>query len=200
MSQFSKRQYEWRALTAVALYSAYMLLAWPLVKTTASLFGKAILALVPAVMMFYLIGLMARRIRAGDELEQRTHLIALGIATAVVGALSLAGGFLSIAGVWKVDGAILIWVFPVSMLTYALARWSVQRRYGISGLCGEEGSVWAPLRLFIVGVVFLFVAAVHPHRLDNDQLGFLCGIGVGLATTGLLFTARRFYRHRHPHG
>lgn len=199
MSRLSKQQYERRTLVVVVLYTVFMLLAWPAVHTVGNVFGKAALALMPAAAMVYLIALMARRVLASDELEQRTHLMALGIATAVIGALSLAGGFLSIAGVWKLDGSILIWVFPTLMLTYSAARWGIQRRYGVTGFCEEAGRPWLPLRFMAAGLAFLLVAALHPRGLDSYQLGFLYGTGAAFAGMGCLFAVVRFYRRRRRH-
>lgn len=88
MPRITSRRYQRRVMVAMAAYIACMLLAWPLAHTAASLSMKILLALMPVVPMLYVIGAMAQRIRDSDELEQRTHLVALGLATAVVGALS----------------------------------------------------------------------------------------------------------------
>ncbi len=196
MSGFSQKQYERRVLVAMAVYSGFMLLVWPLVRTATSVPLKVLLALAPVVPMCYVIGLLARRIRASDELEQRTHLIALGVATAVIGALSLLGGFLSIAGVLKLDGSVLIWVFPVMMLTYGVARWQVSRRYGADVSCDSEASIPAYLRFLIAGVVLLIVAWLSRASLDEMRLGFLCAMGAIFAMAGLALGIARWYRRR----
>ena len=196
MSGFSQKQYERRVLVAMAVYSGFMLLVWPLVRTATSVPLKVLLALAPVVPMCYVIGLLARRIRASDELEQRTHLIALGVATAVIGALSLLGGFLSIAGVLKLDGSVLIWVFPVMMLTYGVARWQVSRRYGVDVSCDSEASIPVYLRFLIAGVVLLIVAWLSRTSLDEMRLGFLCAMGAIFAMAGLALGIARWYRRR----
>lgn len=196
MSGFSQKQYERRVLVAMAVYSGFMLLVWPLVRTATSVPLKVLLALAPVVPMCYVIGLLARRIRASDELEQRTHLIALGVATAVIGALSLLGGFLSIAGVLKLDGSVLIWVFPVMMLTYGLARWQISRRYGVDVSCDSEASIPTYLRFLIAGVVLLVVAWLSRASLDEMRLGFLCGMGTVFAIAGLALGIARWFRRR----
>lgn len=196
MSRLSQKQYEWRVLAAMGLYTACMLLEWPLVRTVVGLPLKCLLALVPVVPMVYVIALMARRIRASDELEQRTHLIALGIATAVVGALSLVGGFLSIANVLKLDGSILIWMFPALMFCYGMARWRVGRRYGGDMFCEGESGMAKYVRLALVGVVLLAAAWLCRSTLDALRLGFLCGAGMGLVGLGVVLAVAQRRRRR----
>lgn len=196
MTRFSQRQYEWRTLAAVALLSGFMLFTWPLLRTTTSLPLKLLLALAPAVSMIYLISLAARRIRASDEFEQRTHLIALGFAAAVASALGLAGGFLSASGVVRLDGSILMWVFPVIMWSYAIARWFILRRYGMSGFCDDEASPASYLRYALLGIIIIAMAALS-HDMPDYRLGFVFGVGGGCAAAGLLLAAKRWYRRRY---
>lgn len=191
MSRLSQKQYEWRVLAAMSLYMLCMLLEWPLVRTATRLSIKCLLALVPVVPMVYVIALLARRIRASDELEQQTHLIALGIATAVVGALSLIGGFLSIANVVMLDGSILIWVFPGLMFCYGAARWWVARRYGGNMFCEGDSALGKYLRFILAGGVLLLVGWLSRSSLDALRLGFLCGAGAGLVALGLVLAVAR---------
>lgn len=186
MSRLSQKQYEWRVLAAMSLYMLCMLLEWPLVRAATSLPFKCLLALVPVVPMVYVIAQLARRIRASDELEQQTHLIALGIATAVVGALSLMGGFLSIAKVLALDGSILIWVFPSLMFCYGAARWWVMRRYGGNMFCEGDSALAKYVRFIIAGGVLLLVGWLSRPALDALRLGFLCGTGASLIALGVV--------------
>jgi hypothetical protein len=187
MPQFSQKQYEGRVLVAMALYTLCMLVEWPLVRTAASLPLKCLLALVPVLPMIYVIVLMARRIRDSDELERQMHLIGLGISTALVGAASLVGGFLSIANVLKLDGSILIWVFPGLMFCYGLARWQVARRYGMGAFCESDAGA-AKYALFVLaGGALLLVAWLGRAGLDDVRMGFLCGAGTGLMALGAAF-------------
>lgn len=197
MTRLSQKQYEWRVLAAMGLYMACMLLEWPLVRTTTSLSVKCLLALIPVAPMIYVIALMARRIRASDELEQQMHLIALGIATAVVGVLSLVGGFLSSANVVNLDGSVLIWVFPALMFCYGLARWRVARRYGGDTFCESDSSPIKYVRFAIAGGVLLLAAWLCRSTLDDVRLGFLCGTGAGLVGLGVVSAiAQRRRRER----
>ncbi|TAN04651.1 MAG: hypothetical protein EPN36_08080 [Rhodanobacteraceae bacterium] len=76
-----------------------------------------------------MIALLARRVLASDEMQQRMHLVALSVATGVVSAASVVGGFLAMAEVWRVGGDILFWVFPALCVTYfvggIIASWRI---------------------------------------------------------------------------
>src|SRR6185312_6513933 len=139
MRRFTEKQYQRQLMIAMVLYVGVMLLAWPSAKTAGSVPLKLALAMLPVALVFYVIGLMARRILHSDELEQRTHMGALGVATAVVGAASLVGGFLAAAKLVQLDGTVLIWVFPLQLFAYGATRWILSRRYGHDGVCGEGG-------------------------------------------------------------
>lgn len=197
MSRLSQKQYERRVLMAMGLYTGCMLLEWPLVRTVASLPMKSLLALVPVIPMVYVIVLLAQRIRASDELEQQTHLIGLGIATAVVGAVSLIGGFLSIANVLKLDGSILIWVFPSLMFCYGMARWWIVRRYGGDMLCESDSALPKYLRFVFAGSLLLFVAWLGRASLDALRLGFLVGAGASFVGWGIVMGVVQRRRRGH---
>ncbi len=76
---------------------------------------------------------MAQRVLHSDELEQRIHMDALGVATAIVCVVSMVGGFLAAAHVVVFGGDVLIWVFPVVCLSYGAGRLLLARRYGGAG-------------------------------------------------------------------
>ncbi len=179
MARLTQRQYQQRLLVAMTIYVAVMLLVWPSARSVAQLPLKVLLAMTPLPPMFYALALMARRIRESDELEQRTHLVGLAVATGLTAALSLAGGFLAASRVLPVDGSILIWVFPVMMISYSVTRARVSRAYGGDPGCGEEGGGrWtAVLRLLLLTVAALYGWG---HGWDDYRLGLACGIVAGL--------------------
>lgn len=197
MPRLSHKQYQRRSLLAMTAYVAVMLGVWPLVRTAAGLPLKVLLALAPVLPMLYVTALLARRIRDSDELEQRTHLIALGVATGVVGALSMIGGFLATAQVWHLDGTILIWVFPVLMFCYGITRWWVARRYGASLSCDGESRVPLYVRFLLMAIVMGAVAWWFRRSLDDGSLGTLCGMAAGLAMLGVAFGIARWHRRWH---
>jgi len=153
MPRPDNKLYERQVALAMVIYMALLLAAAPLLRLSSSMAWKALIAAAPVLPMFYVIVLIGRRIRDSDELEQRTHLIALGVATAVVSGSSMACGFLVAGGVLHLGGEVLIWVFPVLMLCYGVARKWVARRYGVEGACTEEGSAWLPAYFAVSGLL-----------------------------------------------
>lgn len=129
MPRYSQKRYNMHVLVLMAIYVVVMLVLWPLARSTGEAWLKILLAVSPTIPVAAVIALMARRVMASDELQQRMHLMALGIGTALVGTLALVGGFLVAAKVWVVGGDILIWVFPALCLAYGLARIALSRWY-----------------------------------------------------------------------
>lgn len=198
MPRFGETQYRRQLSLAMLLYMAAMLLVWPLSRTASSVPLKVMLAVVPVLPMLFVIGLLARRIGASDEFEQRVHLLALGAATALLGALSLVGGFLAAAGVWVVDGSVLIWVFPLTMLGYGVARWwLLVRHYGGSASCDSDGSalLWRAALLSMLVLMVVGVAWWH-GRLDDFDAGLLCALVPGLLVALVLAWWRRRAQRR----
>jgi len=128
MARVSKGKYNLQVALIMLVYVALMLFEWPLVAKTDGLALRTLLALLPTLPVVVVIGLMARLVMRGDELEQRMHLIALSIAVGVVSAASIIGAFLAIARVWQVGGDVLVWVFPALCLVYGVTRVALVRR------------------------------------------------------------------------
>lgn len=178
MSRMNNKRYEQQVMLAMAVYMIVLFGAGTLLNRAGSLPLKVLLSLLPVLPVLYVITLMWRRIQGGDELEQRTHLLALGMAAALVSAASLVGGFLAASGVLHLGGDVLIWVFPALMACYGTAYGRVARHYGVESVCAEEGSRWLPwyfagtgvamagfalhlwVRHITVSAWFLFAAAV----------------------------------------
>lgn len=183
MSRLKQQRYQKRFMFAMAAYVVVMIFVWPLVRTVNG-WPQVLIALAPLLPMLYVIALMARRIRDSDELEQRTHLIGLGVATAVIGALSMAGGFLASAQVLVFDGSILIWVFPLMMATYGVTRWIVARQYSADFGCDSADSMALHWRIAIPVFLLLVTALVAWLKHDTFHAGLLAGmaVAVGVAT------------------
>ena len=112
-------------------YVVLILVYGALVPRTASVAGRAVLAILPLLPIVLLIRAMVRVIRDQDELERRIDLEAIAIA-----AMSTAFGFFSFglllsAGIgWKVaPDAVAIWVLPCLFGTFGIAKLLVSRRY-----------------------------------------------------------------------
>lgn len=196
MPRITSRRYQRRVMVAMAAYIACMLLAWPLAHTAASLSMKILLALMPVVPMLYVIGAMAQRIRDSDELEQRTHLVALGLATAVVGALSLVGGFLAAARLWRADGSILTWVFPAMLFCYGITRWWLSRRYGQGLSCDDESGVPLYVRFLLAAAALAALVWLNWRSLDAAGEGWLVGMPLAFALIGALLGMARWRRRQ----
>jgi hypothetical protein len=167
-------------MLAMSIYIALLLLVWPLARDAGSLWLKVVCALAPIVPVLYVMALMAKKILQSDELEQRTHLIGLGVATAVVSVFTLIGGFLSAAKVLPADSAaiILLWVFPVLVLTYSAMRGWVARRYGSSG-CDDGWSMGYRRPLYVA--VLMGAVAIYAEFYAHDD--YFAGIGAGIAAS-----------------
>jgi hypothetical protein len=132
MTRLTIRQYRNQVLGWMAIYIALMLLVWPQVRHVDSVPLKVVLALLPVLPMIAVLWLIARRVMSSDELEQRLYMIALSVATGIVCALSMIGGFLAASHVIDLDGDVLIWVFPLLSICYGLTHRWISRRYGYS--------------------------------------------------------------------
>lgn len=197
MSRFTHRQYQRQLAVTMLLYVGAMLLVWPLARRAPELWLKAVFAFVPALPMLYVIVLVARRVMSSDEMEQRAHLLALGVSIGVVGALSMVGGLLAAAGALPLGGDILVWVFPVSMISYGIAHlWILTRRYGGTTAC-EEGGGWSiPVRLGLVALLMGIIALVSwwQGRLGDTRLGMLIGMTLSLAAASAFWGIRALRR------
>lgn len=197
MARFTDRQYQRHISVTMVVYVCMMLLVWPLTRSTPELWMKALLACIPAIPMLYVIALLARKILASDEMEQRAHLLALGVATAIVGAASMVGGLLAAAGAVSLDGSILIWVFPVLIVSYSISHWwIITRRYGGSTECDEGSSRPMLTFLAMMSLIIGLVALVSwwQGRLDDTRLGMLAGMAVSVAAMCAFWMIRRFWR------
>jgi len=133
MTRQTAAQYRMRVWLLMAVYVALIFFVWPYAKTAASLPLRALFALLPTVPVIAVVAVMMRHVMRSDELEQRIHMLALGIATAIVCVGSLVGGFLAAAHVIVLGGDVLLWVFPLVCVTYGTSRWWLVRRYGGAG-------------------------------------------------------------------
>ncbi len=201
MPRFTEKRYQTHVILTMLLYVAVMLLVWPLARSAASLPLKILLALLPTLPMLYVIALMARRVWHSDELQQRTHLIALGASTAIVGVATLVGGFLAAAQVVQLDGSILTWVFPAMLISYYAAQWWVARHYGNDLSCDEsDAGISLRWRLLILAVLMGLMVWFAYRRHDAFDTGMAIGVGVSGAfvalARGFIYWRRRRAKSR----
>jgi hypothetical protein len=130
MPRYTEKQYRKQVIGLMAIYVAIMFLVWPHIRSVSSLSLKVAISLAAALPVIIVIWLMAKRVMHSDELQQRLHLTALSVATAMICSLSLVGGFLCAAGVLVLDGDILIWIAPALSMIYGVTHLWLGRRYG----------------------------------------------------------------------
>lgn len=198
MPRSTEKQYRQRLMLAMTVYVGVMLLAWPLTRTMNSLPLKVALALLPVLPMLYVVWLMVRRVWHSDELEQRTHLIALGASTVAVGVLSLVGGFLAAAQVVALQGSILIWVFPVLLIFYDGTRWWVARRYGASPFCEDDGGMPMYLRCLLMAAALGLIALVMLLRDRASGAGALAVLALAFVLAAAVMGMSRWRRRSTP--
>ena len=185
------RRYQRDFWPPMLAYVLIMFLLWPLLPRVHSELLKVALAVLPVLPVLFVVRAMVRLVLGGDELEQRIHLIGLAIAATAVSSLSLVGGFLAAAGVVRLDGSILIGVWPLLMVLYAAGRSWAGRHYGAGGDVMCESSASRHWRLLLVALVLLVIAGIGRHWLGDEQLGMLCGIAVGLMLLAVMQALRR---------
>jgi hypothetical protein len=195
LSRSIHQRYQREFWPAMAAYMAIMFLLWPLLPQVHNELLKIALAVLPVLPVLFVVRAMVRLVLGSDELEQRIHLIGLAIAATVVSTLSLVGGFLAAADVIKLDGAILIWVWPILVVVYAAGRGWASRRYGGDVMC-NSGIAWH-WRVLLAALGFAAIAGLGRHQLLDYQLGMLCGMSVALAAWALVLGVLHWRKRRH---
>jgi hypothetical protein len=185
-------------MIAMTVYVGVLLCVWPLAKAATESLPKIGYALTPVLPLLYVIWLMAQKILHSDELEQRTHLIGIGVAAAVVSIVSIVSGFLAAANAMTLEGAsaVLMWIFPLLMLTYGIARSVAARRYGGSA-CDEDEQMPLYLRLLWASALFGIAAAYVYFRGGHADVAItMLGMATAIAA-GSAYFAVRYLRRRH---
>lgn len=91
---------------------------------------RALVAILPALPIALLMRAALRYLREIDELQRRIETEAIGIASLLVALLYFAGGLLQKAKVIELDAAAaMIWVFPLLVAIYGVAKMVLARRY-----------------------------------------------------------------------
>ncbi|MBS0571115.1 MAG: hypothetical protein JSS28_10935 [Proteobacteria bacterium] len=199
MVRLSQQSYQRRLMATMTVYVVVLLWLWPLARTAEGLWLKLAYSLAPVPPILYAIWLMARRVLAGDELEQRTHLIGLGVAAAAISVFGIVAGFLAASHAFASDwaAAALIWIFPLMIVVYTTARAWAARRYGGGG-CEDENLPRSLRFLYLAGVFAAIAAWVYWSKGDADDMGLAAGMAVGMLG-GATFFALLHWRRRGNH-
>lgn len=190
------KRYQREFWPAMLAYVVIMFLLWPLLPQVRNELLKIALALLPVLPVLLVVRAMVRLVLGSDELEQRIHLIGLAIAATVVSTLSLVGGFLAASGVVKLDGAILLWVWPILVVMYAAGRGWASRRYGggSDALCDNGVALY--WRLLLVALVIAALAGLGRHQMSDYQLAMLCGTSLVLVAWALVLAILRWRKRQ----
>lgn len=200
MVRSSRQSHQRRVMATMTIYVVVFLWAWPLARAADMLWLKAAYALAPVPPLLYTIWLMARRVMSADELEQRTHLIGVGVAAAAVSVFGIVGGFLAAAHVFSPDwaAAALVWIFPLLMLFYGASQHYAARRYG-GGTC-DEGGRSAAISFLYVAALFACIAAYFYFRKgDTDATATMLGMAGGMAVCATAYAIWHRLRGRVTH-
>jgi hypothetical protein len=192
------QRYQREFWPAMAAYVAIMFLLWPLLPQVHNALLKLVMALLPVVPVLLVVRAMVRLVLGSDELEQRIHLIGLAVAATAVSTLSLTGGFLAAAGIIRLDGTILIWVWPTLVVMYAVGRSWASRQYGGASDVLCDNGVALHWRLLFAALMIAAVAGFGRHQLSDYQLGMLCGASAALGVGALLRAI--LHRRKRQHG
>ena len=91
---------------------------------------RLLVALLPALLVLWIMRAFIRYVRDSDELQRRIELESGSAAALLVGAAYMAAGFVQMAGLIDVPSKLaMLWVFPSVCLSYAIARVFIARRY-----------------------------------------------------------------------
>lgn len=127
MRSVHKRYFK-RFVPAMAGYVALIFLYGSLVPRTSSTTWRAVLAVLPLLPIVLVIRAMVLVIREQDELERRTDLEALAIASMLTGFGFFSYGLLLEAKVWAAPGGgtVAIWVMPCLFASFGFAKGLLQ--------------------------------------------------------------------------
>lgn len=90
---------------------------------------KVVVALLPVLPMVFVVRAMLRHMLRQDELQQRIELQAVAITCAVIGMASFSLGFLQNVRVLPSPPWLMLWVLPLMIGVYGVARFLLARRY-----------------------------------------------------------------------
>lgn len=114
----------------MAAYAVVMLLWQRLLDSVDALWLRAVIALLPAVLLALVIRAVARFVRDSDELQRRIELESIAIAAGLTCGGYMAAGFLQAAQVIALPAsAAMLWVFPALCMTYGVVKVANARRY-----------------------------------------------------------------------
>ena len=124
------RRYFRDVIPAMVGYIAVMLVWKKLLGWVESPALRVLVALLPALLILWIMRAFVRYVAGADELQRRIELESGAVAGLVVSAVYMAAGFLQTANLIDVPSKVaMLWVFPLLCFTYGISKVFVARRY-----------------------------------------------------------------------
>ncbi len=90
---------------------------------------QSVVALLPVLPMLFVMRAIVRHMLRQDEMQQRIELQAVAVTCAVVGISTFSIGFLQNVKLLPSPPWLMLWILPVMIGTYGVARALITRRY-----------------------------------------------------------------------
>lgn len=124
------RRYYREFIPAMAAYVAVMLVWRRLLDWVQIPALRVVVALLPALLVIWVMRAFVRFVRDSDEMQRRIELESGAVGALLVSAGFLASGFLQSAKLIDVPSSVaMLWVFPMLCFTYGIAKVFISRRY-----------------------------------------------------------------------
>ena len=124
------RRYYREFIPAMAAYVAVMLVWKRLLDWVQVPALRVLVALLPALLVIWVMRAFVRFVRDSDEMQRRIELESGAVGALLVSAGFLAAGFLQSAKLIDVPSSVaMLWVFPMLCFTYGIAKVFISRRY-----------------------------------------------------------------------
>ena len=115
---------------AMGAYVAVMLVWKRLLEMVNDTWLRVVVALLPALLVVWVMRAFVRYVRDSDEMQRRIELESGSVAALLVSAGYMAAGFLQTADLISIPGKVaMLWVFPSLCFTYGIAKVFISRRY-----------------------------------------------------------------------
>ena len=117
-------------IPAMSAYIAVMLVWKKLLNWVDSPILRVLVALLPALLIIWIMRAFVRYVGDADELQRRIELESGAVAGLVISAGYMAAGFLQTADLINVPSKVaMLWVFPLLCFAYGIAKVFIARRY-----------------------------------------------------------------------
>lgn len=124
------RRYYREFIPAMVGYVAVMLVWKRLLELVELPALRVLVALLPALLVIWVMRAFVRFVRDSDEMQRRIELESGAAGALLVSAAYLAAGFLQTAELIDIPSKVaMLWVFPALCLTYGIAKVFIARRY-----------------------------------------------------------------------